>query len=162
MVLKSDRADCSRHGICVTSLNMRKWMKDRLQRRKKKAPEQGSQPAPPPLQPAYFDAEQSPTPISQSDAEPEAVEPDRAESEPPTGRVTGCLRAVGSASCSPGVWTSPGNRASKALAEKLSEDADAAVVAGGVVVDEAASKRLPRRSVQRVRRGLFLTCRHKK
>ena len=35
-------------------------MKDRLQRRKKKAPEQGSQPAPPPLQPAYFDAEQSP------------------------------------------------------------------------------------------------------
>ncbi len=37
---------------------MRKWMKDRLQRRKKKAPEQGSQPAPPPLQPAYFDADQ--------------------------------------------------------------------------------------------------------
>ena len=59
---------------------MRKWMKDRLQRRKKKAPEQGSQPAPPPLQPAYFDAEQSPTPISQSDAEPEAFEADRAES----------------------------------------------------------------------------------
>ncbi len=39
---------------------MRKWMKDRLQRRKKKATEQGSQPAPPPLQPAYFDAEQTP------------------------------------------------------------------------------------------------------
>jgi predicted kinase len=39
---------------------MRKWMKDRLQRRKKKAPEEGSQPAPPPLQPAYFDAEQAP------------------------------------------------------------------------------------------------------
>ena len=39
---------------------MRKWMKDRLQRRKKKAPEQGSQPAPPPLQPAYFDADQAP------------------------------------------------------------------------------------------------------
>jgi predicted kinase len=37
---------------------MRKWMKDRMQRRKKKAPEQGSQAAPPPLQPAYFDAEQ--------------------------------------------------------------------------------------------------------
>ena len=57
---------------------MRKWMKDRLQRRKKKAPEQGSQPAPPPLQPAYFDAEQSPTPIAQS--EPEAFEPDHVES----------------------------------------------------------------------------------
>jgi predicted kinase len=40
---------------------MRKWMKDRLQRRKKKVPEQGSQPAPPPLQPAYFDAEQAPS-----------------------------------------------------------------------------------------------------
>ncbi len=37
---------------------MRKWMRDRLQRRKKKAPEPGSQPAPPPLQPAYFDANQ--------------------------------------------------------------------------------------------------------
>jgi len=37
-------------------------MKDRLQRRKKKTPEQGSQPAPPPLQPAYFDAEQAPGP----------------------------------------------------------------------------------------------------
>ena len=35
-------------------------MRDRLQRRKKKAPEQGSQAAPPPLQPAYFDAEQTP------------------------------------------------------------------------------------------------------
>jgi predicted kinase len=45
---------------------MRKWMKDRLQRRKKKAPEQGSQLAPPPLQPAYFDAEQAPS------AEPES------------------------------------------------------------------------------------------
>ena len=44
----------------LQALNMRKWMKDRLQRRKKKDPEPGSQPAPPPLQPAYFDAEQSP------------------------------------------------------------------------------------------------------
>src|SRR5580698_7860350 len=39
---------------------MRKWMRERLQRRKKKDPEPGSQPAPPPLQPAYFDAEQFP------------------------------------------------------------------------------------------------------
>jgi predicted kinase len=45
---------------------MRKWMKDRLQRRKKKTPESGSQPAPPPLQPAYFDAEQSPSPAPES------------------------------------------------------------------------------------------------
>ena len=58
--------DCSRDVIYVTSLNMRKWMKDRLQRRKKKAPELGSQPAPPPLQPAYFDAEQAPSPVAES------------------------------------------------------------------------------------------------
>jgi predicted kinase len=52
---------------------MRKWMKDRLQRRKKKTPEQGTQPAPPPLQPAYFDAEQVPdgAPVSSDlDAQP--------------------------------------------------------------------------------------------
>jgi predicted kinase len=45
---------------------MRKWMKDRIQRRKKKGTEQGSQPAPPPLQPAYFDAEQPPGTASHS------------------------------------------------------------------------------------------------
>jgi predicted kinase len=57
---------------------MRKWMKDRLQRRKRKAPEQGSQPAPPPLQPAYFDAEQAPS------AAPESSPPEtqRLESSP--------------------------------------------------------------------------------
>ena len=38
---------------------MRKWMRERLQRRKKKTEEQVSQPAPPPLQPAYFDADES-------------------------------------------------------------------------------------------------------
>jgi predicted kinase len=51
---------------------MRKWMKDRLQRRKKKAPEPGSQPAPPPLQPAYFDTEQAPGPMAES-REPESA-----------------------------------------------------------------------------------------
>jgi predicted kinase len=57
---------------------MRKWMRDRLQRRKKKTPEQGSQAAPPPLQPAYFDAEEP------SAAPDEAVhsEPQPAYSEP--------------------------------------------------------------------------------
>ncbi|HKV77348.1 MAG TPA: AAA family ATPase [Candidatus Sulfotelmatobacter sp.] len=38
---------------------MRKWMRERLQRRKKKSEEQVNQPAPPPLQPAYFDAEEA-------------------------------------------------------------------------------------------------------
>jgi predicted kinase len=41
---------------------MRKWMRERLTRRKKKAPEPGDQPAPPPLQPAYFDGEAAPPP----------------------------------------------------------------------------------------------------
>jgi len=38
---------------------MRKWMRERLQRRKKTPAESSDQPTPPPLQPAYFDAEQS-------------------------------------------------------------------------------------------------------
>jgi len=38
---------------------MRKWMRERLQRRKKKPAEPSDQPAPPPLQPAYFEAEQA-------------------------------------------------------------------------------------------------------
>jgi predicted kinase len=65
---------------------MRKWMKDRLQRRKKKVPEQGSQPAPPPLQPAYFDAEQAPSPVSHSESnhlESSHVEPRHHEAEIP-------------------------------------------------------------------------------
>jgi len=43
---------------------MRKWMRERLQRRKKKPAEPSDQPAPPPLQPAYFDAEQQPEVVS--------------------------------------------------------------------------------------------------
>ncbi|MFZ0535812.1 MAG: AAA family ATPase [Candidatus Sulfotelmatobacter sp.] len=38
---------------------MRKWMRDRLQRRKKTPAAPSDKPAPPPLQPAYFDAEQA-------------------------------------------------------------------------------------------------------
>lgn len=67
-------------------------MKDRLQRRNKKAPEAGSQPAPPPLQPAYFDAEQAPlsdapesSPIEASHVEsshPEASRPEASRREP--------------------------------------------------------------------------------
>jgi len=61
---------------------MRKWMRDRLQRGKKKAPEQGSQPAAPPLQPAYFDADQTPTPAPESRrTQVEASEPVEAEFE---------------------------------------------------------------------------------
>jgi len=55
---------------------MRKWMRDRLQRRKKKTDEQESKPAPPPLQPAYFDAEQA------SRAEPETSRSEPVENPP--------------------------------------------------------------------------------
>ena len=52
---------------------MRKWMRERLQRRKKKDPEQAGEAAPPPLQPAYFDSEDSPKPSAESQVgEPES------------------------------------------------------------------------------------------
>lgn len=50
-------------------------MRDRLQRRKKKAPEQAKEAAPPPLQPAYFEADEEPQ---------AAVEPETNEAESPT------------------------------------------------------------------------------
>jgi len=45
---------------------MRKWMRERLTRRKKTPAEPSDQPAPPPLQPAYFDAEQTPSPAGEA------------------------------------------------------------------------------------------------
>jgi predicted kinase len=72
---------------------MRKWMRERLQRRKKKPAEPSDQPAPPPLQPAYFDAEQPSGPASDTgnveaevpappqDPEVRAVRRDRSHSE---------------------------------------------------------------------------------
>ncbi len=54
---------------------MRKWMRERLQRRKKTPAEPSDQPAPPPLQPAYFEAEAP-------DAVPEAA-PSEAEASAP-------------------------------------------------------------------------------
>ena len=57
---------------------MRKWMSERLQRRKKKPAEASDQPTPPPLQPAYFDAEQEP----ETAAGPGHVEAARLERAP--------------------------------------------------------------------------------
>jgi len=48
-------------------------MRERLTRRKKKAPDQAGQPAPPPLQPAYFDAE--PSAATGADEQAPASEP---------------------------------------------------------------------------------------
>ena len=75
---------------------MRKWMRERLQRRKKKSPEQGSQAAPPPLQPAYFDAE-----------EPPAAPDETAHSEPQGGYSEPNIEAP-----APGVESAPGESAS--------------------------------------------------
>ena len=69
---------------------MRKWMRERLQRRKKKSTEKEGQPAPP-LQPAYFDANEAPErpQPSQGEAEPasspepEFEAPSRKEELPP-------------------------------------------------------------------------------
>ncbi|HTW32065.1 MAG TPA: AAA family ATPase [Candidatus Sulfotelmatobacter sp.] len=44
---------------------MRKWMRERLQRRKQKKTEKPNQPATPPLQPAYFDAAENPEPAGE-------------------------------------------------------------------------------------------------
>jgi predicted kinase len=53
---------------------MRKWMRERLQRRKKKPAEKSTEPAPPPLQPAYFEEGQEAAVQSDTaDHEPEAV-----------------------------------------------------------------------------------------
>jgi len=76
---------------------MRKWMRDRLQRRKKKDPEGTPQAAPPPLQPAYFEADQaqgSPDANDEVQAdEPVAPEPDF-EAEP-SGAETPAPEAAG-------------------------------------------------------------------
>lgn len=85
--------NCSGPPICVTSLNMRKWMRERLQRRKKNT--EPKQEAPPPLQPAYFDpSESAPAQGETSAAEaPESVaeaQPDAEEfaAAPEAGELT--------------------------------------------------------------------------
>ena len=69
---------------------MRKWMRERLQRRKKKPAEPSDQPAPPPLQPAYFEAEQPPDPVSDSEKmESEISDPTPPLPEPRPARRRG-------------------------------------------------------------------------
>jgi len=69
---------------------MRKWMRDRLQRRKKKDPEPASAAAPPPLQPAYFEAEASSASVPEATREPEPpVAAAEMESRPPSRERSG-------------------------------------------------------------------------
>jgi len=67
---------------------MRKWMRERLQRRKKKPAEPSDQPAPAPLQPAYFDAE--PQDDSAGQAEGNLSQ---GSSEPPNSETSSSLEA---------------------------------------------------------------------
>ncbi|MGD0569621.1 MAG: AAA family ATPase [Candidatus Sulfotelmatobacter sp.] len=75
---------------------MRKWMRERLTRRKKTPAEPSDQPAPPPLQPAYFDADQQPGPPpdtghidtevpTPSEPEARAVQSTSSDSRPDSG-----------------------------------------------------------------------------
>ncbi len=64
---------------------MRKWMRERIQRRKKKTEEPENQAAPPPLQPAYFEASES-SASAETVAEP--VEDVAAEREAEAGPVS--------------------------------------------------------------------------
>jgi predicted kinase len=68
---------------------MRKWMRERLQRRKKKAPEQGKEAAPPPLQPAYFEAGEA----ARATAEPEPQETESAAAAEPQFEPQAAVKA---------------------------------------------------------------------
>jgi predicted kinase len=56
---------------------MRKWMRDRLKRRKKEPEKTAAEPAPAPLQPAFYDIEpkSGPLNVEEPDAAPEPAEP---------------------------------------------------------------------------------------
>ena len=106
---------------------MRKWMRERLQRRKKTPVEPADQPAPPPLQPAYFDAEQAP-------------------SAPPDAEKTASEDAVPSA---PAQEVRPVRRLRSTADEQSSEEPSLEAPAA----QEAASARTPNIGRGRRRRG---------
>jgi predicted kinase len=65
---------------------MRKWMRERLQRRKKKPAEPSDQPPPAPLQPAYFDAEPQESSRDESGKNQSEVSAESKDSELPSPR----------------------------------------------------------------------------
>jgi len=58
---------------------MRKWMRERMKRRKKDTKQESATPAPAPLQPAYFDAEVTPREETAREPEPLMESPPQAE-----------------------------------------------------------------------------------
>jgi predicted kinase len=106
---------------------MRKWMRERLQRRKKTPVEPSDQPAPPPLQPAYFEAEQA----SGTLPEAEAPQSEVSAEPPPTQNVR------------------PARRSSSAPVEQSSEEPSLETPAA----QESAAVRPPNTGRGRRRRG---------
>jgi predicted kinase len=76
---------------------MRKWMRERLTRRKKTPAETSDQPAPPPLQPAYFDAEQPPSIAGDTSKDARNSEPEVSAPAPPVREPRPVRRARPSA-----------------------------------------------------------------
>jgi len=81
-------------------------MRERIQRRKKKTPEEASQPAPPPLQPAYFDAAPSPA----AEPAPKEVETRRSRESEPESRAS--APQAPAADAAPAEAAQPGRQAS--------------------------------------------------
>jgi predicted kinase len=71
---------------------MRKWMRERLQRRKKFPADTSGQPAPPPLQPAYFDADQQPEAAPDTASGESEISTPVASEPPPSRRQRSALR----------------------------------------------------------------------
>jgi len=88
-------------------------MRDRLQRRKKKTEEQVSQPAPPPLQPAYFNAEE-PSKAEPGGSHEEPVEITRNENEKELEAEPAGEEPVASESEQPAAPSKPGGGAQRA------------------------------------------------
>ncbi|MFZ0951483.1 MAG: AAA family ATPase [Candidatus Sulfotelmatobacter sp.] len=106
---------------------MRKWMRERLQRRKKTPAEPSDQPVPPPLQPAYFDAEQTP-----------GTHPDAEKTPSEDGAASAAAQDV-----------RPVRRSRSTADEQSSEEPSLAAPAA----QEAASARTPNTGRGRRRRG---------
>jgi predicted kinase len=74
---------------------MRKWMRERLKRRKKSDATPPAEPAQAPLQPAYFDANEAPAPEPTHEAEPEVAA--AAEPEPSAEAAQATVNREGAA-----------------------------------------------------------------
>lgn len=128
---------------------MRKWMRDRIQRRKKKTVESEKQSPPPPLQPAYFEAEQSSeaadseqtestSPSTSADAIEEPVSEPEAADESPTTEATAKSRSAGDRNTQRGRRRRRGGRGRGGRGRELAVAQAFAPAAGKGVMPDAA------------------------